>query len=238
MVYGLRLRPNCSPPVDPENKTPLPASEIHAVTSPIDDISPQPWTMFPVRTLLGYTFHLNQDTLVNALGAVAGVGYGPLSIVNIWNSNGVVVASAYISRDDSSGTTTVGGYDFTGIPEIRLAAGDYTIAGSSYLPFTVGQVVSGADVPGGYASYVSPLIGVTDTLVSFANAPYNRPDLFEASLSSFLHLGAMYPNNGLMSSLPVTFSGIAAPVPEPETYAMFLLGLGVIGAIRIRRRKW
>lgn len=30
---------------------------------------------------------------------------------------------------------------------------------------------------------------------------------------------------------------VAAPVPEPESYAMFLAGLGVMGAIAVRRNK-
>ena len=30
-------------------------------------------------------------------------------------------------------------------------------------------------------------------------------------------------------------SGLAMPVPEPETYAMMLLGLGVVGWMRRRR---
>lgn len=53
------------------------------------------------------------------------------------------------------------------------------------------------------------------------------------------------------TALPVTVAGVGAigsggsysiygnmaPVPEPETYAMFLAGLGVIGAVVSRRRK-
>ena len=34
-----------------------------------------------------------------------------------------------------------------------------------------------------------------------------------------------------------TIYGNLAPVPEPETYAMFLAGLGIIGAVAGRRRK-
>lgn len=35
----------------------------------------------------------------------------------------------------------------------------------------------------------------------------------------------------------MSFTVVAAPVPEPETYAMFLAGLGVIGAVARRRRQ-
>lgn len=34
----------------------------------------------------------------------------------------------------------------------------------------------------------------------------------------------------------LTFTGYAAPVPEPESYAMFLAGLGLMGAIARRRK--
>lgn len=34
-----------------------------------------------------------------------------------------------------------------------------------------------------------------------------------------------------------TINFVAAPVPEPETYAMLLVGLGVIGSIAVRRNK-
>ena len=34
----------------------------------------------------------------------------------------------------------------------------------------------------------------------------------------------------------ITYSSVS-PVPEPETYAMLLVGLGVMGAIAVRRRK-
>ena len=42
------------------------------------------------------------------------------------------------------------------------------------------------------------------------------------------------PLNGIYSgAITVT----AAPIPEPESYAMFLAGLGVMGAIALRRKK-
>ena len=34
-----------------------------------------------------------------------------------------------------------------------------------------------------------------------------------------------------------TFNAVTTPVPEPETYAMFLAGLGLIGAIARRRKQ-
>lgn len=42
-----------------------------------------------------------------------------------------------------------------------------------------------------------------------------------------------------ISGVSASYGGsiVAAPVPEPESYAMFLAGLGVMGAIAVRRNK-
>jgi hypothetical protein len=42
-----------------------------------------------------------------------------------------------------------------------------------------------------------------------------------------------------MAGFPVSQSitAVAAPVPEPETYAMMMAGLGMMGFIARRRRK-
>ena len=42
--------------------------------------------------------------------------------------------------------------------------------------------------------------------------------------------------DGLYSLGEVTVMGVAVPVPEPEGYAMFLAGLGLIGALARRRQ--
>lgn len=44
------------------------------------------------------------------------------------------------------------------------------------------------------------------------------------------------PNNRWLALSEVTFKGSVAPVPEPETYAMLLAGLGLIGAVAKRRK--
>ncbi len=54
--------------------------------------------------------------------------------------------------------------------------------------------------------------------------------------------GTAFPATGLFVSSPTaagsyTIAASLAPVPEPESYAMFLAGLGVIGAVANRRRK-
>ncbi len=64
--------------------------------------------------------------------------------------------------------------------------------------------------------------------------------LAEGTYSLTVH-GYTYPSTSELSlPLPVgglyTIYGTLAPVPEPESYAMFLAGLGVIGAVARRRQ--
>jgi hypothetical protein len=48
--------------------------------------------------------------------------------------------------------------------------------------------------------------------------------------------GSDYANQSVLPQLQYGISGTVAVVPEPETYAMLLAGLGLMGAI-VRRRK-
>jgi hypothetical protein len=60
----------------------------------------------------------------------------------------------------------------------------------------------------------------------------NALPLSTPSQSSNIYYGALLPGNNL-SFTPTSFS--IAPVPEPETWAMMLLGLGVVGYAARRR---
>lgn len=62
------------------------------------------------------------------------------------------------------------------------------------------------------------------------------------AILNWLHTGASAWASGSGSNARATinqmsFTVVTAPVPEPETYAMFLAGLGIIGAIARRRSK-
>ena len=39
------------------------------------------------------------------------------------------------------------------------------------------------------------------------------------------------------SATLVAIDGVAAPIPEPETYTMILAGLGLVGVAALRRKK-
>jgi hypothetical protein len=70
-------------------------------------------------------------------------------------------------------------------------------------------------------------------LVTFrfaANGYGPKDDLYSGALRIGIHAQA-FADGGSAS-----FVTYAAPVPEPETYAMVLLGLGVVGFVARRRK--
>ena len=58
----------------------------------------------------------------------------------------------------------------------------------------------------------------------------------ETSAYAASNTGANYGTSGTWRFDMVTVSGNVAPVPEPETYAMLLAGLAVLGGVARRRR--
>lgn len=94
---------------------------------------------------------------------------------------------------------------------------------------------------------------VSSFLMSYAGASYSLADAWAAADVSYYDgafLGVSYSND-VMSFVPGSFGVgeafatdgfhaadvIYAPVPEPETYAMFLAGLGLVGVAAHRRAR-
>ena len=67
--------------------------------------------------------------------------------------------------------------------------------------------------------------GMNTSVLSFASP------ITVSKLSFFSYAG-----DGFYSLGEVTVMGVAVPVPEPESYAMFLAGLGLMGALARRRQ--
>lgn len=83
-------------------------------------------------------------------------------------------------------------------------------------------------------------ISYTDaaTLAAFTGAGKLNLDVLGATSVTVLgsgNFGRSVPTN-LDVGVTVTYEYTAAPVPEPETYAMLLAGLGLVGAIARRRK--
>lgn len=58
----------------------------------------------------------------------------------------------------------------------------------------------------------------------------------DASLTSYAQQSGPGLSSAALTNVSYGFGVIAAPVPEPETYAMLLAGLGLVGAIARRRK--
>lgn len=71
---------------------------------------------------------------------------------------------------------------------------------------------------------------------SFAfNSGVSNNDVLSALSSGSLRVGMHVQS--LPGGSSASFASIAAPVPEPETYAMLLAGLGLIGTLAARRKQ-
>ena len=102
--------------------------------------------------------------------------------------------------------------------------GSVSVAGSGTIAL--------ADTPGNVAQYLLNNPGPNNT-TGFLN--YNSYDAFYTTTLNNLVAGTYavtFATPGLLTSLKVddlTITAVAAPVPEPETYAMMLAGLAMIG---------
>jgi hypothetical protein len=104
---------------------------------------------------------------------------------------------------------------------LRYLDGDGNIQSDSLNQFFQGKISTSAWTQITYNLGAVP-VGATAAFIEFSQAigPINGTDLL--------------PGKVLIDDL---YLGVAAPVPEPETNAMMLAGLGVIGFIVRRRRR-
>ncbi len=69
-----------------------------------------------------------------------------------------------------------------------------------------------------------------------ASASFETPNLLDGLQSGGFSLNAPARNMSITSVL-LNYTAATAPVPEPESYAMLLAGLGVMGFVARRRQK-
>lgn len=163
------------------------------------------------------------------------------AITNINNSsyNGIARSAVYqtasgldfyyqFTNNESSvnGVERFTGYDFGSLGAANV---DVYQTGAAFGIFTAGTEISdGADRTG---------LGV----IGFSFIP-NLNSKIDPGTTSFTQIirtnATAYTagNFGLLNGIGDNAKGFATAVPEPESYAMFLAGLGMIGTI-IRRRK-
>lgn len=120
-----------------------------------------------------------------------------------------------------------------------------SLAPGHYLDATLQSLYVSLLSEGGKSSFAALTVGRNIELKDIADIDVAMAGLSSSSSlytvygnlrnGSYNHLNAF--NNWLAMTPPPLASGsISAPVPEPETYAMMLAGLGLVGGIARRRK--
>lgn len=156
--------------------------------------------------------------------------------------NGVGTASIAKAYGNASAT-----YDATGVYGSRNAIEkNYSVLSNALVSWNFVLSANTSVVFSGTGSASVQGYGSSAAVSLFS---YGFPDgdlrdefmVFEGSESRLLSLSFASSQGGLSGTIGSTIQGsaewAAAPVPEPETYAMLLAGLGLIGACVSRRRK-
>jgi hypothetical protein len=147
---------------------------------------------------------------------------------------------------DSAGAVIVGvhpaGTQYDGNPAFVdlfpfTINGPSLVSGIFLLPGALSQYVTDPTVPANLATPI--LFGIIDI-------PPSQWSGYSTDSSSFFSLQSVLPNAGTYAFLTIGVGGNGAgvyaalvnavPVPEPATYGMALVGLGVVGWVARRRR--
>ena len=107
---------------------------------------------------------------------------------------------------------------------------DFTLTGASVVSFT------------GFTTLPFLAFGLFDATDTIVGGSIFTPTTFDSSFTSInLDAGSYYyaavvPTSGAMGSV-YTFESRVTAVPEPQTYALFLAGLGMLGLAAHRRTR-
>ena len=152
----------------------------------------------------------------------------------------VVAASSFADNgggalDLSSGSTFFGR---TPTAPSFIDTYTFTVTGSSLLTGSVdSSAIGDQDI-----DFTSIMImqGAT-TIATFANSGTDAQEHYTLGQTVLTAGSYSLVINGLQSAAAASYGGnlavIATPVPEPETYALLLAGLGVLGFVARRRRQ-
>jgi hypothetical protein len=206
--------------------------------------SPHPWSSFSSGAIVQGSFVYDASVPQTVTGGDGSAIYGgnPSSFSAL---TGTVDGYSF---SDLRGFTQVGNEkfaltDFSASPPVTTMVDFLGLTAEPGLASPNPHNISGFDV-GGYT-----LVNVRMFWFEGGYMPELVPDLTDnqalpAALPSFhgrLALDFVPTGNTNLSYVPasVFFDGLTVtPVPEPETYAMLLAGLGMLGFVARRRRQW
>ncbi len=209
----------------------------------------------------GATYALAFDPSNTLYAITNGFANGQLATVNpltgaatlVGASTGVAVLMALVFASDGTGyaasaatndlykintttgaLTTIGSLGFGGIMDLAFdSAGNlYGLSNALYEINTTtgaGSLVTNLANTGLMGLTIDPSGNFLATDYSTSNTPLYEINTSDGSLTS---LG----NTGVANAMALTYEGVAA-VPEPETYAMMLAGLGLLGFLARRRKQ-
>ena len=169
--------------------------------------------------MMGYQFSVSISQMAVGLGAFDDQGDGFRTgqhHVGLWTDSGTLLADAFVSSADA----LQGHFRYTSIAGVQLLAGQTYIVGAD-------NWGGGGDnwawrETGGMGLVEAP--GIKHIQDKFqAGSGFVFPNLSEGTFRDGFYGG--------------NFQVAAAPVPEPETYALMALGLGLVGFFGRRRAK-
>ncbi len=109
----------------------------------------------------------------------------------------------------------------------------YTLDGSSWTTATLFQMTESGAFVNGLSFDFSGIAGAADN----ANFGLQLLTTFAPGTSSYAGTGSAYATGGTIRYDMVALSGsVISAVPEPQSYALMLAGLGVVGALARRRK--
>jgi hypothetical protein len=158
----------------------------------------------------------------------------PTTVTTSW-ANSPLIEGDHLAHITGNLNDGLYQYSYWAPGDYTLSAWVYALKGSAHLILAGNNgsatILGSASTQTGQWQYL--------TVTAYLNGSFGGPVLYGASNDSSFYIDGVWFNAGTESKSPFDpSSGFApnAPVPEPESYALLLAGLGLLGAA-VKRRK-